>query len=183
MRRGGETARHRSENLRAGQEPRPHRQRTLDAPAAAQSAAEAAQGTSNHEVYIKPILLLKLGAAKGRYRAAWRLFDFVFPKPNTRGLNRFLAFGSIGKSCERSAGAKVAICCAPICARDPANSGSSTSNWWRLKPPSKTSKTICNCGRSTTNANTHRSAYLCRLFGLLPARDSQVAVAACWPLG
>jgi transposase len=34
-------------------------------------------------------LLLKLGEAKGRYRAAWRLMDIQFPKPTTKGLASF----------------------------------------------------------------------------------------------
>src|SRR5271156_5996092 len=34
-------------------------------------------------------LLLKLGEAKGRYRAAWRFMDIQFPKPATKGLARF----------------------------------------------------------------------------------------------
>jgi len=34
-------------------------------------------------------LLLKLGEAKGRYRAAWRLMDIQFPKPTTRGIASF----------------------------------------------------------------------------------------------
>ena len=34
-------------------------------------------------------LLLKLGEAKGRYRAGWRLMDIQFPKPATKGLASF----------------------------------------------------------------------------------------------
>jgi transposase len=34
-------------------------------------------------------LLLKLGEAKGRYRAAWRFMDVQFPKPATKGLASF----------------------------------------------------------------------------------------------
>ena len=34
-------------------------------------------------------LLLKLGEAKGRYRAAWRLMDIQFPKPTTKGIASF----------------------------------------------------------------------------------------------
>jgi transposase len=34
-------------------------------------------------------LLLKLGEAKGRYRAAWRLIDIQFPKPATKGIASF----------------------------------------------------------------------------------------------
>jgi len=34
-------------------------------------------------------LLLKLGEAKGRYRAAWRLMDIQFPKPTTIGIASF----------------------------------------------------------------------------------------------
>jgi transposase len=34
-------------------------------------------------------LLLKLGEAKGRYRAAWRLMDIQFPKPSTKGIATF----------------------------------------------------------------------------------------------
>jgi transposase len=34
-------------------------------------------------------LLLKLGEAKGRYRAAWRFMDIQFPKPATKGLASF----------------------------------------------------------------------------------------------
>jgi transposase len=34
-------------------------------------------------------LLLKLGEAKGRHRAAWRLADIQFPKPTTKGIASF----------------------------------------------------------------------------------------------
>jgi transposase len=34
-------------------------------------------------------LLLKLGEAKGRYRAAWRFMDIQFPKPTTKGIASF----------------------------------------------------------------------------------------------
>src|SRR6202030_198645 len=34
-------------------------------------------------------LLLKLGEAKGRYRAAWRLMDIQCPKPTTKGVASF----------------------------------------------------------------------------------------------
>jgi len=34
-------------------------------------------------------LLLKLGEAKGRYRAAWRLMDIQFPEPTTKGIASF----------------------------------------------------------------------------------------------
>ncbi len=34
-------------------------------------------------------LLLKLGEAKGRYRAAWRLMDIQFPDPRTKGIASF----------------------------------------------------------------------------------------------
>ena len=34
-------------------------------------------------------LLIKLGEAKGRYRAAWRLMDIQFPKPTAKGIASF----------------------------------------------------------------------------------------------
>jgi hypothetical protein len=34
-------------------------------------------------------LLLKLGEAKGRYRAAWRLIDLQLPEPTTEGISSF----------------------------------------------------------------------------------------------
>jgi hypothetical protein len=34
-------------------------------------------------------LLLKLGEAKGRYRAAWRLIDIQLPEPATEGIASF----------------------------------------------------------------------------------------------
>ncbi len=34
-------------------------------------------------------LLLKLGEAKGRYRAAWRLIDMRLPEPTTKGISSF----------------------------------------------------------------------------------------------
>jgi transposase len=34
-------------------------------------------------------LLIKLGEAKGRYRAAWRLMNIQFPKPTTKGIASF----------------------------------------------------------------------------------------------
>jgi hypothetical protein len=35
------------------------------------------------------VLLLKLGEAKGRYRAAWRLIDIQLPEPTTEGIASF----------------------------------------------------------------------------------------------
>ena len=34
-------------------------------------------------------LLLKLGEARGRYRAAWRLIDIQLPEPTTEGISSF----------------------------------------------------------------------------------------------
>src|ERR1700682_710294 len=34
-------------------------------------------------------LLLKLGEAKGRYRAGWRLMNIQFPRPTTKGIASF----------------------------------------------------------------------------------------------
>ena len=88
-------------------------------------------------------LLLKLGEAKARYRAAWRLFDFDLPEANPRIKPPPLAFGSTEKNSGRPAAAKVVICYAPISANAiPSNSGASTSNWSKLKPSSKTLRTI-----------------------------------------
>ena len=57
-------------------------------------------------------LLMKLGAARAKARAAWRLLDIEVA---TR-MPRASALRSIARSCAKCAGAKVAICCAPICA-------------------------------------------------------------------
>ena len=91
-------------------------------------------------------LLLKLGEAKARYRAAWRLIEITMAEaaaaaaPATGGLARrhpkqrrvartrrlkqaspISLSASIARSCAKCVGARVAICCARIlCGRDPA---------------------------------------------------------------
>jgi hypothetical protein len=58
--------------------------------------------------------------------------------------------GSIARSCARCAGAKAAICCAAICPGTiPLSCGSSTFSSSKSKLPSRTSRTIYSCGRST----------------------------------
>ena len=113
--------------------------------------------------------LLKLGEAKGRYRAAWRLIEVVLPKPaasetppqpatsgatnELRKPNRFSPSGSIATSCDRCAAARGAIYCAPICVGGIRRiCGSSTSNSLRSRRRSKTSRMICNCAPSTINS-------------------------------
>ena len=82
-------------------------------------------------------LLLKLGAAKGQYRAAWRLIDIAMPEPNP--LTSLSPFSSIAKSLERYADARGAIYCVAIYAeKNRLYSGSSISNWSRSRPHSKT---------------------------------------------
>ena len=60
-------------------------------------------------------LLLKLGEARGRYRAAWRLLDRQLPPAGQKGTPPFSS-GSTATNCARHAGAKAVIFCAPICA-------------------------------------------------------------------
>ena len=65
-------------------------------------------------------LLLKLGEAKGRYRAAWRLIEVVLPQAEASGAatdpwpSRSSPSASIGRSCKPCAGARAATYCAPI---------------------------------------------------------------------
>ena len=63
-------------------------------------------------------LLLKLGEARGHYRAAWRLIDFELPKPS-RNLKNPPAFASpsTAKSSAIPAVAKAVICCAATFAK------------------------------------------------------------------
>ena len=51
-------------------------------------------------------LLLKLGEAKARYRAAWRLFDFDLPEAQSPTKPPPLAFGSTEKDSEKPAAAR-----------------------------------------------------------------------------
>ena len=84
-----------------------------------------------HEMKFKSTqtLLLKLGAAKGKYPAAWRLIDIPYLNQKPAGPMSLSLSDSIGKSSEKCVGARAAIYCAPICpVESQLNSGSSTSN-------------------------------------------------------
>jgi hypothetical protein len=80
-----------------------------------------------HKMRLKAsALLLKLGEARGRWRAAWRLVDIRLPKAGAECTG---IFSSIAKSCGRFAVGRAAICSGPICAeRTLQSSGSFTSN-------------------------------------------------------
>ena len=95
-------------------------------------------------------LLMKLGAAKQTAPSAWRLIKIEVDKQQATfsyRLNR--------RNCARRAGARGAICCAPICPRAIRPScGACTSNWWQWKKRLKTSKAIWRSGRSFIKANS-----------------------------
>ena len=93
-------------------------------------------------------LLMKLGAARAKARAAWRLVEVaVAPEGAT------FSFVLDRASCARSRREGV-ICCAPISAgKTRPSCGSSTSSSSKSRPPSRPSRTICSCARSTTNSS------------------------------
>jgi len=95
-------------------------------------------------------LLMKLGAARAKARAAWRLIDVeVTPDDAT------FSFALNRDKLRQSAAAKGAICYAPICAPESQPiCGSSISSSSRSRPHSKISRTICNSARSTTSSST-----------------------------
>ena len=95
-------------------------------------------------------LLMKLGAARAKARAAWRLIDIeIAPQSASVQLR-----AQSQEAAQKCAGAKVAICCAPICGAGTRRScGSSTSSSSRSRRHSRTSRTICSCARSTTSSN------------------------------
>ena len=92
-------------------------------------------------------LLMKLGAARAKARAAWRLVDVEVDRGSPHS-----AIRSIARNSARCDGAKAAICCAPIFADASRRScGGSTPSSPKSRPPSRISRTTCNCARSTIN--------------------------------
>ena len=92
-------------------------------------------------------LLMKLGAARAKARAAWRLIDVVVA-PDDAAFSFSLNRDKLRQTRRREG----AICCAPICA--PASRpicGSSISSSSRSRPRSRISRTICSSARSTTS--------------------------------
>ena len=88
-------------------------------------------------------LLLKLGEARARYRAAWRLFAFDLPEAKSQDKAASFGFRLNRKNSGKPAAVKVVTCCAPISAiAIPSHSGASTSSWSKLKPSSKTLRTL-----------------------------------------
>ena len=118
--------------LRPGPEPRAHSQGTRHAPAQAQVAMGAAQADLRHGPE-REELLMKLGAARAKSPAAWRLVDIEVARRGAAS-----ASSSIAQSSARCGGAKVAICCVPICVGGTRPScGSSTSSSSRSRRPSR----------------------------------------------
>jgi hypothetical protein len=94
-------------------------------------------------------LLMKLGAARAKARAHGGCS--ISTSPLTAPAS---AMRSIAPHCGRCGDAKVATSCAPTCADGTRPScGSSTFSWSRSRPPSRTSRTICNYDQSTTSSN------------------------------
>jgi Transposase DDE domain len=95
-----------------------------------------------------PDLLLKLGEAKGRYRAAWRLVELRGPDPVQPGLAAFEFRLNRAKLRQvRQREGRYLSCAAgirPSC-------GSSMCSWSRSRRRSKPSKPTCTCGRFFTS--------------------------------
>jgi len=78
-------------------------------------------------------LLMKLGAARAKARAAWRLVDVTVPPEGAT-----FSFTLDRAKCAKCAGAKAVICCAPISpAKTRPSCGGSTSSSSRSRPPSR----------------------------------------------
>ena len=92
-------------------------------------------------------LLMKLGAARSQAPTAWRLVPSSCRRPGPPS-----AIGSTATSCGRRAGAKAAICCAPISPRTTRPScGAIICSWSQSRRPSRTSRAISPSGRSSIN--------------------------------
>ena len=97
-------------------------------------------------------LLLKLGEAKARYRAAWRLFDFDLPEAKSQ--DKAATFGfRLNRKKLREARRREGryLLRTNLCKRDPVELAS-TSNWSKLKPSSKALRTISVCVPSSIGA-------------------------------
>ena len=105
-------------------------------------------------------LLLKLGEAKGRYRAAWRLIKVVLPQAEASGAateptlaQPIFSFRLNRKKLQAMRRREGRYLCAPIFVGEIQRIfGSSTSSSRRSRRRSKTSRMICNCARSTINS-------------------------------
>jgi hypothetical protein len=93
-------------------------------------------------------LLLKLGAAKGQYQAAWRLIDIEMPESSGLSFSFRLNRQKL-RMVRRREGRY--FCAAISAAESRLSSGSFTSNWSRLRRLLKTSKTIWHCALSIIN--------------------------------
>ena len=92
-------------------------------------------------------LLMKLGAARAKAPAAWRLLDITVD-PHAAAF----AYALNRKKLRQARRREGRYRCAPTCAgATPPNCGDSRFNSSKSRPPSRTSRTICNYGRSTTS--------------------------------
>ena len=111
-------------------------------------------------------LLMKLGAARSRAPAAWRLVDIEVDKQNAQASPS----PSIARSCERYGGAKAVICCAPISpTMIPRSYGNTTSSSSPSKRPSVISKATWRSARSSTRTRS----------GSRPTSSSPFWLTAC----
>jgi Transposase DDE domain len=108
-----------------------------------------------------PELLLKLGEAKGRYRAAWRLVEVQGPDPAKPGLATFEFRLNRAKLRQvRQREGRYLLHGATCAVGTRLNCGSFMCSWSRSRRRSKPSKPTCACGRFSTSWSTALRAHI-----------------------
>jgi hypothetical protein len=135
-------------------------------------------------------LLLKLGEAKGRYRAAWRLIEVVLPKPaasktppqpaTSSATNQLIFSFRLDRHKLRQVRRREGryLLRTNLCGRDPEDLGQFYLQLTEVEAAFKNLKDSATAPHLPSTRKAHRSAYLPRLHGLLPAHHLAGATQA-----
>jgi len=159
--------------LRLRREPRPGGQGAIDARRAAEAFVEDAPELRARKRLTRDELLMALGAARTEAGRAWGLVRIQKPNANENVNDKTFSFELDKDSCAGRDGARGATCCAPnmrSCARNglgklPGADAHRAGVQGSQGRPQDAADLA-----STRRAD--RGAYLCQLFGLLPAHDA-----------
>jgi len=108
-------------------------------------------------------LLLKMGAAKALFPAAWRLVNIRCPRKPNRSTRRPLVSNYEPTSCAKCGDERGVTLTQQFEPEDPAKLWQFYIQLTQVEAPSKTSRMILSCGRFFTSWNIESSAYICGL--------------------
>ena len=126
-------------------------------------------------------LLLKLGEAKGRYRAAWRLVDFQLPEATTDGIATF-SF-ALNRQKLRQARRREGryLLRTNLCGREPAELWQFYLQLVEIEAAFKNLGRLGATSHFSPTRASHRSAHLCGFHRLLSARNLAGPIASARP--